>query len=165
MRIWTRFAPLTLRPTTLIALALAAGWGAREVAFAVEKADEVASKTVNLDEVTMAEAKYDGTRRGEVGLYVQGETPASSDFVTGRFVIDPGKSPHPPHVHAEEEIMVIESGRGEIFCDGKTTKIGPGSVMFTTPNAPHSIVNTGAEPLAFIFVKWAPKTSAGRATR
>ena len=40
----------------------------------------------------------------------QGDTPASTKFVTGRFVLDPGKTPHPPHTHAEEEVMVIESG-------------------------------------------------------
>ena len=32
--------------------------------------------------------------------------------------------------------MIIESGHGEIFCDGKTTKIGPGSVMYTAPERP-----------------------------
>ena len=71
--------------------------------------------------------------------------------------IDPGKTPHAPHTHVEEEIMIVESGRGEIFCDGKTTKVGPGSVMFTTPNAPHGITNTGETPLVFYFVKWAPR--------
>ena len=50
--------------------------------------------------------------------------------------------------------MGSESGTGEIFCDGKTTKVGPGSVMYTTPNAPHGITNTGKEPIVFYFVKW-----------
>ena len=44
----------------------------------------------------------------------------------------------------------------EIFCDGKTTKVGPGSVMFATPNASHGITNTGSEPIVFYSVKWAP---------
>jgi mannose-6-phosphate isomerase-like protein (cupin superfamily) len=74
--------------------------------------------------------------------------------VTGRFVLDPGKTPHAPHTHAEEEVMIVDSGSGEIFCDGKTTLVGPGSVMFTTPNAPHGITNTGDKPLVFYFVKW-----------
>ncbi len=77
--------------------------------------------------------------------------------MTGRYVLDPGKTPHKPHTHAEEEVMIVESGRGEIFCDGKTTQVGPGSVMYTTPNAPHGIVNTGKEPIVFYFIKWAGK--------
>ena len=95
-----------------------------------------------------------GEAVGKNGVYIAGDTPASTKFVTGRFMLLPGKSPHAPHTHAEEEVMIIESGHGEIFCDGKTTKIGPGSVMYTTPNAPHGITNTGSEPIVFYYVKW-----------
>jgi len=143
-----------------VAVALGIGWASREVALAREKADLVKSQTVSLDAVKMAPAEYEGKRSGEAGIYVQGDTPGSSNFVTGRFVIDPGKTPHKPHVHVEEEVMVIESGTGEIFCDGKTTKVGPGSVMYTTPNAPHGIDNTGDKPLVFYFIKWAPKSKS-----
>ncbi len=79
--------------------------------------------------------------------------------MTGRLVLDPGKTPHPPHTHVEEEIMVIEQGHGEIFVDGKITKVGPGSVMYTTPNVSHGIVNTGDTPIVFYFVKWSGKDS------
>jgi mannose-6-phosphate isomerase-like protein (cupin superfamily) len=140
-----------------LALILAVGWASRETAFALQKAKEVASQTVNLDQVTMDDYRDKGELVGKAGAYVSGDTPASTKFITGRFVLQPGKTPHAPHTHAEEEVMVIESGRGEIVCDGKTTKVGPGSVMYTTPNAPHGIVNTGTEPIVFYFVKWAPK--------
>jgi mannose-6-phosphate isomerase-like protein (cupin superfamily) len=148
-----------------LALVLAAGWACREVAFARERADQVSAQTVTLDKVNMAEAKDQNKRTGMIGFYVQGDTPASSNFVTGRFVIDPGKTPHAPHTHVEEEVMIVESGKGTIFCDGKTTPIGPGSVMYTTPNAPHGINNTGGEPLVFYFVKWASKPGSGQAAR
>ncbi len=105
----------------------------------------------------MKEYRYQEQPAGQIGLYVAGDTEASTKFVTGRFVLDPGKTPHAPHTHVEEEVMIVESGSGEIFCDGKTTKVGPGSVMFTEPNAPHGIVNTGSTPLVFYFVKWAPR--------
>jgi mannose-6-phosphate isomerase-like protein (cupin superfamily) len=148
-----------VRVSTAVALALAVGWAAREVAFARERAALVKSATVTLDGVKMDEYRYEGQPCGRIGLYVNGDTPASTKFVTGRFVLDPGKTPHPPHTHVEEEVMVVESGRGEIFCDGKTTKVGPGSVMYTTPNAPHGITNTGDTPLVFYFVKWAGKAA------
>ena len=77
--------------------------------------------------------------------------------MTGRFIIDPGKSPHAPHVHDDEEMLIVEAGQGEIICDGKTTKVGPGSVMYSTPNVAHGINNTGHEPLTFTFVKWIPR--------
>ena len=48
---------------------------------------------------------------GKNGVYISGDTPASTKFVTGRFVLAPGKTPHAPHTHAEEEVMIIESGQ------------------------------------------------------
>jgi mannose-6-phosphate isomerase-like protein (cupin superfamily) len=140
-----------------VALVLAAGWSYREVAFALGRAGDVASGTINLDQLTMASFKDKDELVGKIGVYLTGDTPASTKFATGRFVLEPGKSPHAPHTHVEEEVMIIESGHGEIFCDGKTTKVGPGSVMYTTPNASHGITNTGSEPIVFYYIKWAGK--------
>ena len=140
-----------------LALVLAAGWSYREIAFARERAHEVKSGTIGLEQVEMKGASDKGQPVGENGVYLAGDTPASTKFVTGRFVLPPGKSPHAPHTHAEEEVMIIERGHGEIFCDGKTTRVGPGSVMYTTPNAPHAIYNKTDEPLTFYYVKWASK--------
>ena len=137
-----------------LALVLAAGWSYREVAFALDQSQRVASQTITLDRVQMVTATDKGEPVGENGVYISGDTPASTKFITGRFVLPAGKTPHAPHTHPEEEVMIVESGHGEIFCDGKTTKIGPGSVMYTTPNAPHGITNTGSEPIVFYYVKW-----------
>jgi mannose-6-phosphate isomerase-like protein (cupin superfamily) len=145
----------------LLVFALAAGWITREVGFAREKADGVPSQTVNLSQLKLAPYSYEGKRIGEAAAYFQGDTPASTKFITGRFIIEggKGKSPHPPHKHVEEEVMIVESGEAEIFCDGKTTKVGPGSAMYTSPNAPHGIVNTSDKPVVFYFIKWAAKDS------
>lgn len=151
-----RPAPIRTIALGLLALGLALGWAGRERAFARALAQQVASQTVNVDAVAMKDDTPGGQLVGHNGLYFAGDTPASTKFVTGRYVIEPGKSPHAPHTHAEEEVMVVESGRGEIFCDGKPTKVGPGSAMYTAPNAPHGIVNTGDAPLVFYYVKWAP---------
>jgi mannose-6-phosphate isomerase-like protein (cupin superfamily) len=141
-----------------LALVLAAGWLYRESVWGIEQARQVSSGTINLDGVAMNAFADKGDPVGKIGVYISGDTPASSKFVTGRFVLAPGKSPHAPHMHPEEEVMIVESGNGEIFCDGKTTKVGPGSVMYTTPNAAHGITNTGSEPIVFYFVKWASKS-------
>ncbi len=140
-----------------LAVVMAVGWSYREIAFARERANEVHSGTIGVEQVEMKTATYNGQPVGENGVYVAGETPASTKFVTGRFVLPPGKTPHAPHTHPEEEVMIVERGHGEIFCDGKTTKVGPGSVMFTVPNASHGITNTGDEPIVFYYVKWEAK--------
>ncbi len=151
-------APSRLRHLPLVAcLVLAAGWASREVAHARSGAEPVKSQTITLDAVKMEAYKVDGKEVGSAGAYLAGDTPASTKFITGRFVLNAGQTPHPPHTHVEEEVMIVESGTGEIFCDGKTTKVGPGSVMYTTPNASHGIVNTGTTPIVFYFIKWADK--------
>ncbi len=144
-----------------LALLLGLGWAAREVALAREpEPKRVTSGTITLDKVVMNKAMYDDKPVGENGVYLTGDTPGSTNFITGRFVIPPGKTPHPPHTHPEEEVMIVETGTGEIFCDGKTTKVENGSVMYTTPNTPHAILNTGKSPLIFYYVKWIGKPAA-----
>ncbi len=142
---------------TALALALALGWAARERAHAAEKAAILASQVVTLDQVKMTDASDRGAVFGKLGIYLAGDTPGSTNFVTGRLVLAPGKTPHPPHTHAEEEVMVIEAGHGDIEVDGKTTQVGPGSVMYTAPNVSHGIVNSGETPIVFYFIKWAGK--------
>lgn len=151
--------PASTLIASLLAFGLAAGWAWRETVHAQAVQATTPSSTITLDQVSMTEYTDEGKRVGEVGIYTDGPTEDLAHLVTGRFVIDPKSSPHPPHVHPEEEILIVASGRGEIFCDGKTTKIGPGSVMFSAPNVPHSITNEGDEPLTFYFLKWLPKPS------
>lgn len=152
-----RFIPRTSAIPTLLALVLALGWAWREVVHAQEAKSLVGSKTVIVDDVAMSVYKDGEKQVGKVGLYFDGPTELCSSLVTGRFVIDPGKSPHPPHVHPDEEILIVESGRGSIFVDGKTTKVGPGSVMFSAPNVPHNITSDGPDPVVFYFMKWLPR--------
>jgi len=150
---------LRIHKSTLLvavsALALASGWAAREHAHAQDKAKLIASQTINLGDIKLKEFVYEGTPRGEVGIYLDGDTAGTRNFVTGIFRLKPGAEPHPIHMHPEEEVMIVTGGQGEISCAGKTTKVAAGSVMYTTPNAPHGIKNTGDDVLTFYFVKWA----------
>ena len=72
-------------------------------------------------------------------------------------VLDPGASPHPPHRHPEEETVIIASGTGEIYCDGKTSLVGPGAIMYCAGNVEHGILNTGSTPMVFYWHKWTAK--------
>lgn len=157
MRRLVSFVRSSRLPSTLLILSLALGWAWREAAHARERAATIASKTVNVQDVPMSVYEDEGKPVGKIGLYFDGETDETKSLVAGVFVIDPGKSPHPPHVHPDEEILIVASGHGEIFCEGETTKVGPGSTMYSAPHVPHTITNTGDEPLTFYFMKWISK--------
>ena len=89
-----------------------------------------------------------------VFTHYNGPTDQLSGLCAGMAVLDPGSSPHPPHRHPEEEFLIIASGDGEIECAGKTTKVGPGAVMYCAGNTLHGITNTGKVPLTFYWSKW-----------
>jgi quercetin dioxygenase-like cupin family protein len=138
----------------LLAFTLAAGWIHRERAFAQEKAQLLESQTVTQAALKSAPFVFDGTTRGTMGLYFNGRTAGTRGLVVGQFVLNPGEEPHPIHTHVEDEILIVTSGDGEIICAGKTTAVSAGSAMYTTPNVPHGIRNTGKTPLTFYFIKW-----------
>src|SRR5262245_7439434 len=92
-----------------------------------------------------------------VFVHYNGPTDQLNGMCTGMAVLDPGVSPHPPHRHPEEEFLIVSEGTGEIECDGKTTQVGPGSIMYCAGNVLHGIVNTGKVPMTFYWSKWLAK--------
>ena len=89
-----------------------------------------------------------------VFVHYNGPTDQLNGMCTGMAVLDPGVSPHPPHRHPEEEFLIVSEGTGEIECDGKTTQVGPGAIMYCAGNVLHGIVNTGKVPMTFYWSKW-----------
>jgi mannose-6-phosphate isomerase-like protein (cupin superfamily) len=92
-----------------------------------------------------------------VFVHYNGPTDQMSAMCTGMAVLDPGARPHPPHRHPEEEFLIIAAGTGEIECDGKTTAVGPGAIMYCAGQVLHGITNTGRVPLTFYWSKWTAK--------
>src|ERR1019366_10641446 len=67
-------------------------------------------------------------------IYFNGPTDLLKRMIAGNLLLDPGTSPHPPHQHPEEEFMLVTQGTGEIFVDGQTCQVGPGSMMYCAGN-------------------------------
>ena len=86
--------------------------------------------------------------------HFNGPTDQLSGLCAGLAVLDPGASPHPPHRHPEEEFLIVAAGTGEIECDGTTTQVGPGDIMYCAGNILHGITNTGQVPMTFYWSKW-----------
>ncbi len=101
-----------------------------------------------------AKAKLTKETFGDLRIYYDGPTDQLKAMTAGSLRLKPGMTPHAPHQHPEEEFMVITEGTGEIVIDGKTTKVGPGSMMYSAAGKSHGIVNTGKTPLLFYFYKW-----------
>lgn len=109
-----------------------------------------------LPNATRAEGQVNVTHEpfGDVHVYFDGPTDQLSAMTAGSLRLKPGMSPHPPHEHPEEEIMLVTEGTGEISINGKVTKVANGSMMFCAANTVHGVANTGKVPLMFYYYKW-----------
>lgn len=101
-----------------------------------------------------AQAKHLAGSYGESWVYMQGSTAQLSLLASGCYRLKPGMSPHPPHSHPEEEIVLITEGSGEVSIEGKPAQATAGSMMFCAADRTHGIVNTGQTPLTFYYWKW-----------
>jgi quercetin dioxygenase-like cupin family protein len=94
------------------------------------------------------------TKTGEVRKVFQAPTATLDELECHITTLNPGESPHPPHQHADEEIVIIKEGTIETFQDGKTDRVGPGSIIFQASNKMHSVKNVGATPATYFVFKW-----------
>jgi len=98
------------------------------------------------------------TEVGSVRQVVNQPTPTLENLEVHITTLNPGKSPHPPHRHPNEEMLIIRQGTLEALINGEWKRVGPGSVIFFASNQLHGVKNVGDEPAIYHVVNW--KTTA-----
>jgi len=72
---------------------------------------------------------------------------------SGRVLLIPGKNCGRHTTGHHEELIIVLSGEGELEVDGAgRTKIRAGMVAYNPPQTEHNVINTGKEPLAYVYV-------------
>jgi mannose-6-phosphate isomerase-like protein (cupin superfamily) len=94
---------------------------------------------------------------GEWRRYFRGATHGTRDMVVLAVTLKPGEEPHPPHRHAEEELMILAEGAGTWRLDDREFPAVKGDVVYAAPWSLHGVKNTGAAPLVYYMVKWTGK--------
>ena len=110
------------------------------------------SKIVGWDEARIHRADW-----GQMRSYFTGETSGSKDVLTAVAVVEPGKTVHKAHRHAEEEYLAIIEGAGTWTLDGKDSPAKRGDVLYAAPWVYHGVTNTGDKPLIFLVVRYNSK--------
>jgi quercetin dioxygenase-like cupin family protein len=64
----------------------------------------------------------------------------------------PGAAPHPPHHHVHEEMVIVVEGTIEFTVNGKSTRLGPGSVAYAASNDEHGQRNVGDTIARYVVV-------------
>lgn len=94
------------------------------------------------------------TKVGEVRQYFQNPTPTLDELECHVTTLNPGQTPHAPHKHADEELLIIKEGTVESLVNGETKRVGPGSIVFQSSNQLHAIKNVGTTPATYFVIKW-----------
>lgn len=101
-----------------------------------------------------SEIKVTPTKTGERRQFFQAPTPTLDELECHVTTLNPGESPHPPHQHPDEELIIIKEGTVESVANGITKRVGPGSVIFQAANQMHSIKNVGTTQAVYHVFKW-----------
>jgi quercetin dioxygenase-like cupin family protein len=98
------------------------------------------------------------TNVGSVRSFFNTPTATLDNLEVHVTTLNPGQSPHPPHRHPNEEMVIIRQGTVEALVNGEWKRVGPGSVIFNGSNQLHGLRNVGTEPAIYHVINW--KTDA-----
>ena len=77
------------------------------------------------------------TATGEVRSLCKSPTATVDQLEMHVTTLNPGQSPHPPHRHVNEELIIMREGECETLSNGNWVKVSPGSVVFNASNSLH----------------------------
>ena len=106
---------------------------------------------------TLAESRRD-LRGGQTSfLLLGGEGEPRSTKLAITWVEAPPGSEQPAHRHeSSEQAYVIVRGSGLMKVGADSFEVAPGTLVFISPGAAHSIESTGPEPLVYVSASSPP---------
>ena len=93
-------------------------------------------------------------KTGAVRKVVQRPTATLDELEIHITTLNPGETPHAPHQHPDEELLIVKEGTVESLNNGELKRLGPGSIIFQAANQLHAIKNVGSVPATYHVIKW-----------
>ena len=94
------------------------------------------------------------TKTGAVRQFFRAPTATLDELECHVTTLNPGESPHPPHKHPDEELIIVKEGTLEALVNGEMKRVGPGSVIFQASNQMHGLRNVGNGPATYHVIRW-----------
>ena len=86
---------------------------------------------------------------------LDGKTFALANLEIHASTLEPGKAPHPPHVHADQdELVIVKEGQLSTTIAGQTKILGPGSIAFAMATDEHGFENGGNTITTYYILKY-----------
>jgi XRE family transcriptional regulator, regulator of sulfur utilization len=98
--------------------------------------------------------KAEPNKTGTVRRVVQRPTATLDELEIHITTLMPGETPHPPHQHPAEELLIVKEGTVESLVNGQLKRVGPGSIVFQASNQMHSLRNVGETPATYHVIQW-----------
>ncbi|MEO5713059.1 MAG: cupin domain-containing protein [Luteolibacter sp.] len=83
------------------------------------------------------------TDNGQRRDIIDSPTVTCANFECHVTTLNTGESPHIPHRHPDEEMIVVKDGELEITLNGDARRVGAGSIIFISSNDGHGLRNPG----------------------
>jgi mannose-6-phosphate isomerase-like protein (cupin superfamily) len=103
-----------------------------------------------------ADLKVVPTKMGERRTVCDAPTPTLTELECHITTLNPGEAPHPPHRHADEELMIIKEGMVEALQGDKTNIVTAGGIIFEASNEWHGLRNVGTNRATYFVLKFVP---------
>jgi quercetin dioxygenase-like cupin family protein len=91
---------------------------------------------------------------GAVRQVMRDRTPTLDELEIHISTLKPGQSPHAPHQHQHEELLILKEGTLETFQSGTTRRVGAGGIIFQASNEMHNVTNVGQTPAIYYVIGW-----------
>jgi XRE family transcriptional regulator, regulator of sulfur utilization len=94
------------------------------------------------------------TETGEVRQFFRAPTATLDQLEVHATTLNAGMASHPPHRHANEELILVDQGTVDVFGNGVWKTVGPGSVIFNASNSLHAVKNAGTTPATYHVISF-----------
>jgi quercetin dioxygenase-like cupin family protein len=139
-------------PVFMVAIAAALSGSTATLAIVAAQSAEKSVQRSTTFEWTKLEAK--ATEVGARRDVMRSATPTLDELEIHITTLKAGAVSHPPHRHPEEELLIVREGTVETLQNGKSTRLGPGSIIFHASNDLHNIRNAGTTPATYHVIQW-----------
>ena len=113
-----------------------------------------AQKRVQKSTVYPWDASGKANEWGAVRQVMQAPTPTLDELEIHVSTLAPGKSPHAPHQHQHEELLIVKDGTLETSQNGVRREVGAGGIIFQASNELHNVTNIGTFPATYYVIGW-----------
>ncbi len=94
------------------------------------------------------------TNVGSVRQLLRAPTATLDELELHVTTLNPGQTSHAPHVHPNEELVIVKEGTVEALVRGEWKRLGPGSVIFNGANELHGLRSVGDVPAVYHVINW-----------